>query len=247
MMRVVLDANVVISGTIAPKGKPAAILDAWRADYFEVVTCPELMAEIVEKLRLPRIRDKYHVTERDVVNLVLAFSQIKLLVPGSAAISPPPPDPKDRMLFSAAVEADAHYIITGDKPLLDFKWNGPGRIVNPKQFWETEFPQQFLQHLGWPLLSFEDLPGVKQVYVIDPKGGRYLALFTTQQAAETYRRKNSIVVDYLVFEQASELAEYLKLLDGCQGVVFNPIGQDQIAEPIDEVLRVLEKQTGQKS
>jgi predicted nucleic acid-binding protein len=55
MNRVVVDANVVISGTIAPRGAPAAILDAWHADYFEVVVCPALLDEIAEKLRLPRI------------------------------------------------------------------------------------------------------------------------------------------------------------------------------------------------
>ncbi len=44
MIRAVLDANVIISGSIAPLGASAAILLAWRAEYFEVVTCPAILA-----------------------------------------------------------------------------------------------------------------------------------------------------------------------------------------------------------
>jgi predicted nucleic acid-binding protein len=66
MIRVVLDANVIISGIIAPLGASAAILDAWQAEYIEVVTCPGLIGEVAEKLALPRIRDKYGLTDAEV-------------------------------------------------------------------------------------------------------------------------------------------------------------------------------------
>jgi uncharacterized protein len=138
MSRAVVDANVVISGTIAPRGAPAAILDAWQADYFQVVTCPAVLEEIAEKLRSARIRDKYHISEDDVVRLLTRFAQAAILVPGQAPINPPPPDPDDTMLFAAAVEATADFIITGDKVLLSFAWGGPGRVVSPRQFWEQE-------------------------------------------------------------------------------------------------------------
>ncbi|HKI35461.1 MAG TPA: putative toxin-antitoxin system toxin component, PIN family [Gemmataceae bacterium] len=138
MKRAIVDANVVISGTIAPHGAPAAILNAWRADSFEVVVCPALLAEIAEKLRLPRIRDKYHISEEDVLRLLARFSQAAILVPGQASIKPPPPDPDDTMLFSAAVEATADFIVTGDKALLSFAWGGPGNVVSPRQFWLEE-------------------------------------------------------------------------------------------------------------
>src|SRR5262245_36114799 len=111
MIRAVLDANVVISGTIAPLGASAAILDAWRAEYFEVVTCPALLVEIAEKLRLPRIRKKYSIADKDVVHLLQHFSQAAYLVPGVATVAGSLPDPDDAMLFSAAQEADANYIV----------------------------------------------------------------------------------------------------------------------------------------
>ena len=70
MIGAVLDANVIISGTIAPLGSSAAILDAWRANFLEIVYCPALLAEIEEKLRLPRIREKYSISEQEVLIIV---------------------------------------------------------------------------------------------------------------------------------------------------------------------------------
>ncbi len=135
MKRAVVDANVVISGTIAPRGAPAAILNAWRADSFELIVCLAVLAETAEKLRLPRIRDKYQISEEAVVDLLAELSQAGIIVPDQAPINPPPPDPEDTMLFSAAVEATADFIVTGDKPLLSFAWGGPGKVISPRQFW----------------------------------------------------------------------------------------------------------------
>src|SRR6266850_5002479 len=118
MIRAVVDANVIISGTIAPLGNSAAILDAWRSDYFDFVVCPALLQEVAEKLRLPRIRKKYAITDDQVMALLVALSLAGYLVPGTASFGSPPSDPDDVMLFSAATESSADYIVTGDKPLL---------------------------------------------------------------------------------------------------------------------------------
>lgn len=138
MSRVVLDSNVIISGTIAPLGASAAILDAWRSGRTDVVTCPDVLREVGEKLRLPRITQKYGISESEVDSLLRALADSALLVPGTAAIEPLPPDPDDIMLFAAAVEANADYIITGDAALLAFPWTGPGQVISPRGFQELE-------------------------------------------------------------------------------------------------------------
>ena len=142
-LRVVLDANVIISGVIAPQGIPAAILDAWQDGTLVVVTCPALLAEIEEKLRLPRIRRKYPLSDAVVLNVLIRLAQTAVLAPDTAeGLSPLVglPDPDDAMLFAAATNAKADFIVTGDKKLLEFQWSGAARIVSPRQFWETEFP-----------------------------------------------------------------------------------------------------------
>src|SRR5438067_955099 len=107
MIRAVLDANVVISGMIAPLGISASILQAWRAGKFEVATCPDILEEVFEKLRLPRIRKKYRIRDEDIDDLLLLFGEASLLMPGNTPFLPLPPDPDDLMVFAAAIESQA--------------------------------------------------------------------------------------------------------------------------------------------
>ena len=46
MMRVVLDANVLVSAILSPRGTPAQILHAWRAAQFDLVISDAILAEI---------------------------------------------------------------------------------------------------------------------------------------------------------------------------------------------------------
>jgi len=55
-VRVVLDANVLVSAVIA-QGVSAELLDRWLTDRpFEVVVCPILIAELREVLARPKFR-----------------------------------------------------------------------------------------------------------------------------------------------------------------------------------------------
>ena len=137
MLRVVVDANVFISGTICPKGSSAEILNSWRAGHFELVTCAAIISEVDEKLRLPRIRNKYSLRDEEVTDLVQQLWLASQLVPGTAPVNPLPPDSDDTMLLSAAIEAVAEYIVTGDKPLQSFPWRSSTRIVSPREFCES--------------------------------------------------------------------------------------------------------------
>src|SRR5262249_2872260 len=241
MIRVVLDANVVISGRIAPLGHSAAILQAWRAEYFEVVTCPAIIAEISEKLHLPRIRKKYPISDDDVVNLLLRFSQAAYLVPGVAAVAPGPPDPKDAMLFSAAMESDADFIVTGDKRLLNFTWPGKARLVSPRQFWRDELPQEVVRALKFPVLLFEDLTEEGFLSVEVEGGNPCVALYTTEQAAEAHRQQSSLLLELRRCDSAQELIGYLNrvLASNCDRVAFNPTEQFCISESIERVIKAL--------
>jgi putative PIN family toxin of toxin-antitoxin system len=136
MIRAVLDANVVISGMISSRGPSAAVLDAWRSGRIEVVTCSAVLVEVLEKLALPRIQRKYRVTPDDVLTLTRQLRSSARWVAGTTLVSPMPPDPDDTMLFAAAVESDAEWIVTGDKGLLVWTWPGHARIVSPRTFVE---------------------------------------------------------------------------------------------------------------
>ena len=50
------------------------------------------------------------------------------------AVLDTPPDPDDTMLFAAAIESQADYIVTGDKLLQRFNWTGQGKVISPRDF-----------------------------------------------------------------------------------------------------------------
>jgi putative PIN family toxin of toxin-antitoxin system len=221
-------------------------LEAWRADYFEVVTCPAILTEISEKLHLPRIRKKYPIGDEDVVNLLLRFSQAAYLVPGLARVAPAPPDPKDTMLFAAAIESDADFVVTGDKPLLNFAWPGKARIVSPAQFYREELPQEIVRSLGYPVFLFEDLTATGFLSIEVTGGHSCLALFTTEPAAELHRQKSNRLLELRSCDGPEELLGSLNRASasGCDCVAFNPIEQFCITESIDRVVRAIQEQHG---
>jgi putative PIN family toxin of toxin-antitoxin system len=67
LLRAVLDTNVYVSGTILSRGTPFEILEAWRRQAYILITSEAIIAEIERVLHYPRIRDRYTVSEQDVV------------------------------------------------------------------------------------------------------------------------------------------------------------------------------------
>jgi putative PIN family toxin of toxin-antitoxin system len=45
-------------------------------------------------------------------------------------------DPKDIYLLGLSESADAEFLVTGDKDLIESGWRGTTKIVTPRQFWE---------------------------------------------------------------------------------------------------------------
>jgi putative PIN family toxin of toxin-antitoxin system len=57
-MRVVIDANVFISGLLSRNGPPGQILDAWIDGLFLIFLSPQIAGEIQRALEYPRIRER---------------------------------------------------------------------------------------------------------------------------------------------------------------------------------------------
>jgi uncharacterized protein len=54
-VRAVLDANVLISAILSPRGTPAQLLLAWQAGAFDLVVSPALLAEMRRALAYPKL------------------------------------------------------------------------------------------------------------------------------------------------------------------------------------------------
>ena len=83
-MRVVLDLNVLISASIAPRGIPAALMDAWAEERFELIVSPEVLAELEDVLSRKRLRRRLTPEEADAF-----VARVRL---GSRLVDDPPPE-----------------------------------------------------------------------------------------------------------------------------------------------------------
>lgn len=116
-MRVILDANLFISAVLVPHGRPAQILQAWRNGRFELVMSPAILAEIRRVLHYPRLQRKHGWSETEIDAFLDGLRAAAIIVPGRVELAVVRDDPTDDKYVSAAVEADAAYIISGDEHL----------------------------------------------------------------------------------------------------------------------------------
>jgi putative PIN family toxin of toxin-antitoxin system len=133
-LRVVLDTNVYVSGTILSYRTPFEILQAWRRHEYVLVTSEAIIAELERVLRYPRIRDRYTIGEEDIVRLVTSLRADALVVPGDYQLSGVSPDPEDDKFLACALEAQANCIVTGDPDLLVLKCYTGVDILQPREF-----------------------------------------------------------------------------------------------------------------
>jgi len=137
-MRVILDANVFISGLLSKLGPPGQILDAWLEGQFSLFVSPPIVAEIRRVLAYPRIRERLEPGQADQLTALLfaaaEWAEGKLIL--DVLIQ----DPSDNIYLACAVEAQADFLVTGN--LTHYLEAG-----NPFQGVEILTPRQFLEIL----------------------------------------------------------------------------------------------------
>lgn len=120
-MRAVLDANVLISAVLSPKGAPARLLHAWRGGAFELLVSPLLLAEVRRALAYPKLERL--VPSADADAYVAWLGRLATVVADPAG-EPPlrSADPADDDLIALAaaeraviVSGDAHLTVLADR------------------------------------------------------------------------------------------------------------------------------------
>ncbi len=134
MLRVVVDTNILVSGFISPLGYPREIEKRWRKEQFTLITSPQLIEEINRVLSLPRIKQKYQLSESEIQAFMLAITYKASCTVGSLILSGVAPDPGDDKVISCAVEGQADFIVTGDKKFQRLEAYQKIRIINAESF-----------------------------------------------------------------------------------------------------------------
>ena len=135
MLRAVLDANVIISALIQPKGPSGRIVASLLEESsFELVASPAILAEVRRSLTYPKVRKYIKVSDKDVDLLVAALALIAQPVEGILRVKAVAEDPDDNKYIEAALEGRAQFIVTGDSHLKSLKSYRGIRIVTPRVF-----------------------------------------------------------------------------------------------------------------
>ena len=134
MILAVLDANVIVSAILAPTGPPGEVLDAWRTERFSLVTAPAILNEIERVLKYPKIAARHGLPADRIRALVTELAYFSLVTPGRLRLDAIRDDPDDNRYLEAAVEAEAGYIVSGDRLLLALTSYEGVEILTPRQF-----------------------------------------------------------------------------------------------------------------
>ena len=127
-MRVVLDANVIVSAVIG-SGAPAEIPRRWKQGSFELIVSEHLLTELAATLARPKLSRRLRAGE--------ASALVELLRDGGTPTPDPsePPrrsrDSADDYLIALAESAEA-MLVSGDRDLLELGHEFP--IVSPREF-----------------------------------------------------------------------------------------------------------------
>ena len=128
-MKLVLDTNTVLSALFKPESRAAAIIQLWREDAFEWVSCSQQLEELSRVLIRPKI------IVRIVGGAATAQAFVQQMHSGCTfyPLTPPYPavcrDPKDDFLMALLTQAKPMHLITGDKDLLVLKGKWPAILT----------------------------------------------------------------------------------------------------------------------
>lgn len=132
-MRVVLDANVLVSAAISPLGAPWRVVRLARDGRIDLVTSEALIEEVRLALRYPRVRRRTRWSAEETDAFIDRLHSAATFVTPTRRITASR-DPDDNAVLEAAAAGNADYIVTGDQDLLTLGAHRGIVILTPAAF-----------------------------------------------------------------------------------------------------------------
>jgi uncharacterized protein len=130
VIRIVIDTNIFVRYLIRPSVAIKELLEVrWLSDQVQVVTTPELVAELTEVLQRPKIQAYIQPQEAQVI-LETIHRKAELL-PSLDAVPPYTRDPKDDKFVACAIIGNAQYLVSVDEDILVLQQVGSVQMVTP--------------------------------------------------------------------------------------------------------------------
>ena len=131
-MRVVIDANVVISFLISGGEGISSIFNAWEKEAFTVLVSKDILDEFDGVIGRMLVRGLIFPDNAFSIMRRLRKNTQRVFITSEIDASP---DKKDNRYLACAVNGEADFLVTGDKKhLLALKKIGKTKIISPREF-----------------------------------------------------------------------------------------------------------------
>jgi putative PIN family toxin of toxin-antitoxin system len=134
MTTAVLDSNVFVSAVCLPDSLPAELISRWLDGEYHLVVSSEILAELSDVPRRPKILKRYTVTDEDIERFLSLLSRRATTVHIDDQPAIVPGDPNDDHIVACAVAGSADVIVSGDNHLISVGEFQGVRVMKPAEF-----------------------------------------------------------------------------------------------------------------
>lgn len=117
-MRIVADTNTAVSGLLW-QGPPRRLIDLARERALTLCTSLVLLAELAEVMGRPKFMARIKAAGLSAAALVQDYARLAELVEYHSLLDTVSRDPDDDAVLATALAAEARFIVSGDRDLID--------------------------------------------------------------------------------------------------------------------------------
>lgn len=130
-MRVLLDANVLVSGIAFPNSVQAEVIDRWTVRAFQLIVSEHLRQEVLNALRKKYFLDRVESNLEHDARIVMEKAEVAEV---SRRVDGVATHPEDDLILAAGLSGEVDLLVTGDKQLLKLGRVEGVRIVDSRTF-----------------------------------------------------------------------------------------------------------------
>jgi putative PIN family toxin of toxin-antitoxin system len=131
MLRVVIDTNVLVSGTVNATTPPGRLLTIAGERGFELIVSGEIIDEYRRVMTRPSVVALHKQSPEQIERLLVRLRTIATIVAPRSQTRVVTSDRDDDKFVHAAVEGGAEFIVSGDRHLLNVRSHQGIEIVTP--------------------------------------------------------------------------------------------------------------------
>jgi putative PIN family toxin of toxin-antitoxin system len=130
-MKVVLDTKVFVSSFMSARGAPWKLIELWKRGEIVLCLSDQIITEYINVLLRVGLKGEEEIGE--LIELLRRGINIVIVSPDEA-LELIADDPGDDKFIECAIVANAEFIISEDKHLIDFKRYKKVKLVTPSVF-----------------------------------------------------------------------------------------------------------------